>query len=342
MKKRKTNIICPIGPVSRSCDVIRKMAQAGMDVARLNFSHGEHDEHQRVIDTIRKVNRNYGHQIKILQDLEGYRVRIGRLKAPMRLKNGQEVWISHEKAAASSTIPIDADLDFLAFKKAMDIFIDDGKLHLKVVSIKGDRVKAFVQSGGILKQRKGINIPQLRLKGNVLTEKDRRDIEFGVAAYVDYIAQSFVRNQRDVERVAELVKPRLKQCQIIAKIENQDGVKNLDGIIAACDGILIPRGDLGVSFPLYEIPILQKRIIARCKKINRCVMTATHMLESMTENTRPTRAEVSDVANAIIDGTNFVTLSGETAVGKFPVACVQMMSLIIDYTESQMKSLRKL
>jgi len=334
--KRQTKIICTIGPASRSKDRLLKMARAGMDVARLNFSHGTHSEHQEVIETIRQINEEYSTGVRILQDLEGYRIRIGHLKKPILLEKGRSIWMKAGEEQTSATLPLEFSGDILAIRQGMCVFIDDGKIFLSVVRQSGKRIKMKVEQGGLLKSRKGVNIPEMRLAANILTDKDRRDIVFGVRHQVDFMAQSFVRNKRDIKRVAALARPKLPHCQIISKIENRQGAKNTPSILEACDGIMIARGDLGVSVPIYQIPLIQKDIIRRCNKRRKPVITATQMLESMTEVIRPTRAEVNDVANAILDGTDYVMLSGETAVGKFPVECVRMMCQIIDYTERSM------
>lgn len=332
MPRKKTKIICTLGPASQRKDTIIKMAREGMDVARINFSHGSHADHLRMIKTIRTANREAKLDIKILQDLEGYRLRLGELKYPVELIKHQQVWM---KSTANNVfeIPLDSDIAVHQLKKGMDVFIDDGKIHLRVMGLSKRGVRLEVLQGGVIKSRKGVNIPAMKLRSDILTAKDRRDIEFGIRHKVDFIAQSFVRNARDILQVSRLVKPHLPKCQVIAKIENQDGVKNLTSIIDACDGLMVARGDLGVSLPIYEIPLIQKEIILNCNISNKLVVTATQMLESMTENSRPTRAEVSDVANAILDGTDYLMLSGETAVGSFPVKAVRMMRQIIDYTE---------
>src|SRR3989338_933996 len=271
------------------------MAQSGMNMVRLNFSHGDHRAHQALINTVRYVNRTHHQNIKILQDLEGYRLRVGALRHPSELIKYQQVWISSDKNDTHA-IPIDSDITLKQLKKGMDFFIDDGNIHLKVLGRSKKRINLEVYQGGTLKSNKGVNIPALKLKPNILTEKDRQDIAFGIKNKVDFIAQSFVRNREDILRVARLVKPRLPKCQIVAKIENQDGVKNLKKIMQSCDVIMVARGDLGVSMPIYQIPMIQKEIICECRRRKKMVITATQMLESMTVNSRPTRAEVTDVA----------------------------------------------
>lgn len=324
-------IICTLGPASHTEQKILKMAQAGMVVARLNFSHVNHRAHYYMIELIRKINASYKQDIKILMDLEGYRVRVGVLKKPISLKEGKEVYLAVAGNKDCTSIPIDSDFDIDQIQDGMNIFINDGFIYLKVIKTTKNRIKAKVIIGGAISSKKGINIPKLRLKSNILTEKDKLDIEFGVKHKVDFIAQSFVRSKADIKRVIERVRPYHPACKIIAKIENQVGVKNIDGIIEISDGIMVARGDLGVSLPLYQIPYLQKDIIKRCNKKKRFVITATQMLESMTTCLRPTRAEVSDVANAVLDGSDYVMLSGETAIGKYPVETVKMMKQIVDY-----------
>ncbi|MFH1778056.1 MAG: pyruvate kinase [Candidatus Omnitrophota bacterium] len=329
----ETKIICTIGPASRDKEKIIKMSKAGMSVARLNFSHGSIEDHQKTFDFIKAVNKQFNFDIKTLLDLEGYRVRVGRLKQPIMLKEKQKIWLGSDSKESASNIPLDSDIEISAISKGMEVFINDGLVALKVIACSKKKVQLEVVHGGLISSKKGINIPGLRLKTNILTDKDKKDIEVGILNKVDYIAQSFVRSSRDILRVAKKVKPHLPDCKIIAKIENRDGVKNIDGIIDACDGIMVARGDLGVTLPIYKIPFIQKYIIRRANRMKRFVVTATQMLESMTEHPRPTRAEVSDVANAVLDGTDFVMLSAETAVGKFPVEAVNMMSQIISFTE---------
>lgn len=329
----KTQIVCTLGPACVRKETILKMAQAGMAVSRLNFSHGSHEAHQAFIDMVRTMNREKRQNVKLLQDLAGYRIRIGEMNQPITLIKYQRLWMTLGKHQIGGVIPLDFEGSLKDFRKGMDVYIDDGKLYMKVVGRKYGKIEMEVFQGGVLKSRKGVNIPDLKLSANILTEKDRQDIEFGIANRMDFIAQSFVRNRQDILRVRKLVKPRLPNCQIIAKIENKEGLRNLDSIIDASDGILVARGDLGVSLPIYQIPIFQKEIIRCCNAKKKPVITATQMLDSMTENARPTRAEVSDVANAILDGTDYVMLSGETAVGNYPVKSVRMMRQIIEFTE---------
>ena len=318
------------------------MFTAGLDVVRLNFSHGSHKQHLGLIELVRRLNRKYGRHIRIMQDLEGFRIRIGRFKGAKTrlLKNRTVVWLSNEaEACGPRTIPFDYKGDLGRLKPKQLIFIDDGNLILRIKSTSVNSIKAIVVEGGVLKERKGINIPDVDLGFERITEKDKRDIEFGIKHRVDYVALSFVRDENDIRQAAALIKPRLPNCRLVAKIENRQAIENIDGIIEAADGIMIARGDMGVAIPIYEVPIIQKRIIRKSNAAGKFVITATQMLEHMTEHSRPTRAEVTDVANAIIDGTDFVMLSAETAVGRFPYQSVLMMNDIIKFTEKSMSGL---
>jgi pyruvate kinase len=338
----RTKIIATLGPASSDYTTLRKMFSAGLDAARLNFSHGSHDKHLNLINLIRKLNSKYKRHIRIMQDLEGFRIRIGRLKGGKTrlLKNRTIVCLTNDiEASGAKTIPFDYKGDLKSIRAGQLIYIDDGNLILRVKSSSANSIKAVVVEGGVLKERKGINIPGVDLEFEGITEKDKKDIEFGVRHGVDYMALSFVRDEKDVQQAASLIKSGLPKGKIVAKIENQQAINNIDRIIDATDGIMIARGDMGVAIPIYEVPIVQKRLIKKCNAAKKFVITATQMLEHMTEHSRPTRAEVTDVANAIIDGTNFVMLSGETAAGKFPYQSVLMMNEIIKFTEKSMPSL---
>jgi pyruvate kinase len=333
MKKRDTQIICTLGPASESEEVLVKMASHGMNVSRLNFSHGDHDGHLQMMKLIAKINKKHHFRIKVMQDLEGFRIRVGHFPNERVLVKDQIVYMSNQEDPSYDHIPFDFSGDIKLIKKGTEVFIDDGNIFLKVMDNKKNRLKLKVIQGGILKQRKGLNIPKLKLQDEAMTPKDKDDLAFGIENKVDYVAQSFVRNSKDIKSVMERVKAKLPQCKVIAKIENHEGVSHIDSIINACDGIMVARGDLGVSLPIYKVPLIQKYIIRRCVRKKKLVIVATQMLESMTTHNRPTRAEVADVANAVLDGTDFVMLSGETAVGKYPSRSVQMMSQIIEYTE---------
>lgn len=332
----KTKIIATLGPASNSATVIRKMMFAGLDVVRLNFSHGSHQEHKTRLDIVREQNRKYHRRIRILQDLQGNRIRIGLLKRhlPIELKKRQTTWLTQENIIGEGNlIPFDYAGPLSDIKTGEYIYIDDGNIALVVKERRKRMLKAQVVVEGFLKENKGVNIPGARLRFPEITEEDKIDIQFGMKNRVDYIAQSFVRNRKDVLAVKERISQGLPDCLVIAKIECRQGIRNIDEIIAVSDGIMIARGDLGISLPIYEIPVIQKQIIKKANRAKKFVITATQMLESMTENLTPTRAEVSDVANAILDGTDYLMLSGETAVGQHPVEAVNMMNKIIQFTE---------
>ncbi|MFZ0034506.1 MAG: pyruvate kinase, partial [Sedimentisphaerales bacterium] len=334
--------ICTLGPSSCNAAVLKKLVLSGMNVARLNFSHGTHKTHKQSIDIIRRLNKTRRNKIKILQDLEGCRIRVGLFKGPKKmvaLAAGSIVTlINKPQTDKKNVIPFDYHGSLSDIKTGCHIFIDDGSIALKVKSRNQTGLKAEVLVPGVVKEHKGINIPDINLKFDGLTEKDKDDLIFGIANKVDFIAQSFVRNEKDILSVREFINRHNFNCSLIAKIENRQGIENIDRILEVSDGIMIARGDMGVSLPIYEVPVMQKIIIKKCRRRRAFVITATQMLESMTEHIRPTRAEVSDVANAIIDGSDYVMLSAETAAGKHPVEAAQMMSDIIMFTEKSLKS----
>jgi len=313
------------------------MMLAGMDVVRLNFSHGKPQELIRWIRLVRDLNKKYRRRIKILGDLQGHRIRIGDLASPRELKKRKifcltrpEIGCSHERISFDYSGPL------RNIKIGQNIFIDDGNIVLEVIGRQKNSLRVKVIIGGLLKGRKGVNIPDAKLDFGGISRRDVADILFCVKNDIDYIAQSFVRTKEDVLDVRKTMGAKAR-CRVIAKIENREGIRNIDDIIKVSDGIMIARGDMGVSLPIYEIPIIQKRIIRKCNQAGKFVITATQMLESMTESLRPTRAEVTDVANAIIDGTDFVMLSAESAVGKYPSETVAMMNNIIKFTEGYLK-----
>lgn len=336
----RTKIIATLGPACANATIIRKMMLVGLDVVRLNFSHSNHQEHKARLDIVRALNEKYRRHIKILQDLQGNRIRIGKLAnhKPIELKKRQIVWLTQDnKIQKGDLIPFDYKGSLAGIKDGQFVYIDDGRIALMVKAKSKKILKTQVVLGGVLKENKGINIPGAKLEFPTITHRDRIDIEFAIANRVEYIAQSFVRDKKDILTVNSLVKDRLPHCLVIAKIESREGIKNIDEIIKVSDGIMIARGDMGISLPIYEIPIIQKMIIKKCNRVKKPVITATQMLESMTENFLPTRAEVTDVANAILDGTDFVMLSAETAAGLYPVEAVKMMNEIIKFTEKYQK-----
>jgi pyruvate kinase len=331
----KSEIICTLGPSSEDASTLRAMMQAGMAVARLNFSHGTRRRHQSRLDLVRGLNKKHGKSVKILQDLQGHRIRVGRFKGrkSIPLKKMQRVFLTNRaEPSGKDVLPFDYKGPLADIKIGRFIYIDDGNIALIVRARTRDYIEAEVVVPGILKENKGINIPDVSLRFEGLTDKDRTDLKFGIENDVDFIAQSFVNDKKDILCLREAVGKRGANCRLIAKIENRHGVDNIDEILDVSDGIMIARGDLGVSLPIFQIPVLQKMIIKKCRRRRKFVITATQMLESMTEHLRPTRAEVSDVANAIIDGSDYVMLSAETAVGKHPVEVVEMMNQIVEFT----------
>ena len=338
----KTKIICTLGPASGRESVLRQMMRAGMNVARLNFSHGTLDEHLEKIRIVRRLNRKYRRNVRILGDLEGYRMRIGKLKdkKPVLVCNGQTLRLTtRDIPGEGDLIPFDWAESLEPITPGQHIYIDDGKIALVVKAVSRRDLTTRVITGGAIKEHKGINIPGVKLNVRGLTPKDKECIDFCVEHKVDYIAQSFVRDRRDIVALRKHLASRSRTCGVIAKIENREGIRNIDEIISVCEGIMVARGDMGISIPIYEVPFVQKRIIRKCNSAKKFVITATQMLESMTELPIPTRAEVTDVANAILDGTDYVMLSAESAAGLYPVQCVEMMSRIIRFTEANRASL---
>jgi pyruvate kinase len=334
----RTRIICTLGPASSSETVLRKMMRAGMDVGRLNFSHGKPEEMLHRIELIRILNKKYRRRIKLLGDLQGHRIRIGTLASPVELKKRQTVWLTQQKIKGTQErIPFDYEGPLSTIKNGHNIFIDDGNIALEVTGRTKSSLKTKVTAGGLLKEHKGVNIPEAPLEFGGINSKDIEDIIFCRTYGVEYIAQSFVRTKKDILEVRKVLGDN-SHCRVIAKIESREGIKNIDEIIKISDGIMIARGDMGVSLPVYQIPVIQKMIIKKCNLAGKFVITATQMLESMTENRIPTRAEVTDVANSIIDGTDFVMLSAESAVGKYPVETVDMMNNVIKFTEGYLKT----
>jgi len=338
----KTKIICTIGPASNSYSILRKMMLAGMDVVRLNFSHATPQELLAAIGFIRLLNEKYRRRVKLLGDLQGHRIRIGELTSAATLKKHQTVWLIRQKINGSAQmIPFDYRGSLRNIKKGQHVFIDDGNIALEVIGHTKNSLKTKVIVGGLLKEHKGINIPEARLEFGDISHKDIEDTLFCKEHGLEYVAQSFVRTKKDILEVRKML-GQDSQCRVIAKIENREGIKNIDEIMEVSDGIIIARGDMGVSLPVYEIPVLQKIIIKKCRRAGKFVVTATQMLESMTENLRPTRAEVTDVANALLDGSDFLMLSAETAIGKYPVESVNMMNQVIKFTEGHAKDINKI
>lgn len=327
---RRTKIVCTLGPATATRDSIRAIVEAGMNVARLNFSHGTHADHAERIAMVRSISRELGQPIAILGDLQGPRIRIGNLESSILLRPGDDVALVHEGEEAPGDIPVTYNALASDVKVGDRILVDDGLIELVTLDVVGPRVHARVIHGGELKSHKGLNLPGVQVSAPSLTEKDIIDAEFAVAQDLDYLALSFVRRPEDIESLRALLPPTMS---IIAKIEKDAALENIDSIVRASDGVMVARGDLGVELPFEEVPVAQKKIIALANRIGRPVITATQMLESMVTNPRPTRAEASDVANAILDGTDAAMLSAETAAGAYPRLAVEAMSRIITEVE---------
>jgi pyruvate kinase len=333
---KRTKIICTLGPSTDSLEKIIELIHAGMDVARLNFSHGSHSEHKARIEMLREAMQKTGKQIAILQDLQGPKIRIGALEKTVLLKQGERFIITTDDIVGSYNRVSTTYKEIVHDVKRGDrILIDDGLLEVKVLDKNEREVITEVVVGGLLKSHKGLNLPGVSVSVPSLSEKDIEDTHFGLDNDVDMIALSFVRSAKDIEQLANIIRSRGKTAWIVAKIERPEAIENIDEIIAAADAVMVARGDLGVEINVAAVPVLQKLIVQKCNTAYKPVIIATQMLESMTENPRPTRAEASDVANAVFDGTDAVMLSGETASGKYPVEAVKTMCEIINSVEAK-------
>lgn len=335
---RKTKIICTVGPASEDTKTLEQMIQAGLNVARLNFSHGSYEEHRQRIENVRQAASISKHPIAIMLDTKGPEIRTGKLKdKKIMLQGGQDFILTtrevpgDEKSVQVSYHSLPAEVE-----KGNNILLADGLINLLVEETTETDIICKVVNGGELGERKGVNVPGVRIKLSFLSDKDREDINFGIDQQVDFIAASFVRTAEDVLEIRRLLEKRDADIDIIAKIESQQGVDNLEDIIKVADGIMVARGDLGVEIPAEEVPLVQKTIIEKCSPAGKMVIIATQMLESMIVNPRPTRAEVSDVANAIFDGADAIMCSGETAAGKYPVEVVQTMARVAGRAEESL------
>jgi len=335
MVGRRTKIIATLGPASCTAEQIRRLHEAGMDVARLNFSHGGHEWHDRAIPAVRSVSDRIG----ILQDLQGPRIRTGPLRGggPVALEAGAEVTLTTRTVAGTAQV-VSVTYDRLPaeVRRGMTILISDGLLQLLVESTESDVVRCRVVVGGPLREHQGINVPEAAFSLCPFTEKDRRDLMFGIAHEVDFVALSFVKSAEDIARVRRVARESGASPTIIAKIERREAVENLDEILEASDGVMVARGDLGLETSSADVPIIQKRIINASNSHSKVDITATQMLESMTRNPRPTRAEACDIANAVFDGTDALMLSAETAVGRYPVEAVRTMAEIAARAEEEL------
>lgn len=333
---KKTKIVCTMGPNTDNREIMKELALNGMDVARFNFSHGDHAEHKHRLEILESVREELGIPIASLLDTKGPEIRTGKLKdgKKVTLKEGDLYTLTTEEIVGDETRGYINYTGLAEDVKPGDrILIDDGLIELHVREVNGTDIVCRIENGGELGEKKGVNVPGVRVKLPALTDKDKEDIRFGVDAGFDFVAASFVRNADAIREIREILDEKGSAMQIIAKIENEEGIENIDSIIEASDGIMVARGDMGVEIPAEKVPHIQKMIIRKCNLACKVVITATQMLDSMIRNPRPTRAEVSDVANAVYEGTDAVMLSGETAMGSYPIEAVRMMSQIAEESE---------
>ena len=329
---RRAKIVCTIGPASNTESALRMLMHAGMDVARLNFSHGSHEDHAKIIETLRRMASSEGRTICILQDLQGPKIRTGALRGhqPVTLNSGARVTITTRDVEGTADLISTTFKDLpREMKPGSRILLSDGRIELRVKAVRGEDIECEVINGGTLAEHQGINLPGAALSIPALTEKDRKDLEFGIKHGVDLVALSFVRSASDIRTARGIIAARNSDIPVFAKLEKPQALDHLEEILEAADGVMVARGDLGVEMPPEKVPVIQKYVIRRAAEWRKPVIIATQMLESMIENPRPTRAEASDVANAIFDGTDAVMLSGETASGRYPLEAVQMMAKIV-------------
>jgi pyruvate kinase len=332
---RRTKIVATIGPATSSPEMLKKLVEAGLNVARLNFSHGTHEDHLKVLTELRRISKTENAPISILQDLQGPKIRIGKVKnGSINLIDGQRIIVTTKKQIGDEKV---LSTDFMSLptdvQKGTHILLDDGNLEFVVEKVDGDQVFCEVITGGELKDNKGMNLPGARLTVEALTEKDRADLDFGLANGVDYVGLSFVRSPQDIRQLRDIIEKKGKGAKIIAKIEKMEALDNLEEIVSLSDGVMVARGDLAVEIGQSLLPGKQKKIIKLCNTLGKPVITATQMLDSMILHPRPTRAEVTDIANAVLDGTDAVMLSAETASGKYPIRSVETMDEIIREVE---------
>lgn len=334
---RRTKIIATMGPACSSKETLSRMIDAGLDVARLNFSHSDHSTHETFLNMIRELNEEKNTNLAILQDLQGPKIRLGNLKQDLEIKPGDKVVLRSDLTEQTGDeLPIIYDTFAEDVKEGDQVLLDDGKVELRVLSTDGrNRVVLQVVYGEVMKSRKGVNLPLTNISLPTITEKDFKDIDFAIKHNVEWLALSFVRSADDIRVLKELIRLKNGTSRIVAKIEKPEALSNIDEIIQATDAIMVARGDLGVEIPMEDVPAWQKRIVKKCNMMGKPVIVATQMMESMIDNPRPTRAEANDVANALVDGADCVMLSGETSVGKFPVLVVESMDRILKSVENE-------
>jgi pyruvate kinase len=336
---RRTKIVCTIGPATENPERIKALITAGMDVARLNFSHGDHESHRNTVRSIRKISKELGKEIGILQDLSGPKIRLGKLPVQERdLKTGERVVLSPDNPSDRRVIPVDYPYLLEDTDIGDRILLADGTVLLKVDEKKPEGIICEVLVGGSIQSHKGLNLPSSRLRVPVFTEKDREDLAVGLEENVDFVAQSFIRHEQDLVPLKKILNALKSPPLLIAKIEKPQAIERLGEILSVVDGVMVARGDLGVEMPLEEVPMIQKTIIRMARDAGKPVITATQMLRSMVNNLRPTRAEAADVANAVLDGTDALMLSEETAIGHYPAIAVNILDRIAKVTESHMKN----
>ncbi|MEK7544907.1 MAG: pyruvate kinase [Patescibacteria group bacterium] len=334
-----TKIVCTLGPASSDIKTLEKMVLAGMNVARLNFSHGTYDQFKEIIRNVRTVSEKLKRPIAILQDLQGPKIRVADAPAEgIAVKKGDTITLTTQEIKADKKlIPVDYEKFHEDVKEGDLLLIDDGLIECEVEKIEGTEVVCTVMNNGLIKSRKGINAPMSDIQMSALTEKDRKDLDFGIAHEVDYVALSFVRTAEDMNELRKIITSHKSEAKIMAKIEQRQAVENLEEIIQASDAVMIARGDLGIEIPAENVPIVQKRAIVLCNHYGKPVITATHILNSMVENPRATRAEISDAANAVFDHSDALMLSNETAVGKYPIEAVETLAKVASATEGNIQ-----
>jgi pyruvate kinase len=330
---RRTKIVATLGPATASDEQIAALADAGMDAARLNFSHGKHDEHRELARRVREVGSRDGTRLALIADLQGPKLRVGELAAPIVLGRGDEITVVAEEAAGDGELPISPAAIGEVLAPGHDVLIEDGRIRLRVLSVEEGRARVEVLAGGTVASHKGVNVPGVPVPIPALTRKDVDDLELALELGVDYVALSFVRSAADVRDLRQLIEQAGSSARVIAKIEKAEAIDALDAVLEETDAVMVARGDLGVEIGPASVPLLQKRIIQRALERGKPVITATQMLESMIHASEPTRAEASDVANAILDGTSALMLSGETAVGEYPAESVMYMDRIARVVE---------
>lgn len=333
----KTKIVATIGPASNSKEMLRALVKEGVDIFRLNFSHGKHEEHQKVIQYVREINEELGGTVALLQDLQGPKIRVNEVEDGTVVVSGQDLLITTRQLKGNREIVSTSYEALPRDVKAGDmVLIDDGKIELKVKEVRDDcDVLCEVVHGGTLKSRKGINLPFTKVSAPSLTEKDIADLKFGLANNVDWIALSFVRKAADIQALRQIINEHKSHARIVAKIEKPEALENIDEVLVATDAVMVARGDLGVEIWMEEVPMVQKMLVQKCNQLSKPVIVATQMMESMIENPRPTRAETNDVANAVMDGADALMLSAETAAGKYPIEVIRSMVRTITSVEKQ-------